>query len=55
LDGKKFNRKSVEGSELLLDGTVGVTVNKAKVTGSEIEASNGVIHAIDSVLMPPKA
>ena len=55
LDCKKFNRKSVEGAELLLDGTVGVRVNKAKVTGSEIEASNGIIHAIDSVLMPPKA
>lgn len=55
LDCKKFNRKSVEGTELLLDGTVGVRVNRAKVTGSEIEASNGVIHAIDSVLMPPKA
>ena len=55
LAGKKFNRKSVEGAELSLDGTAGVTVNKVKVTGSEIEASNGIIHAIDSVLMPPKA
>jgi len=55
LDCKKFNRKSVEGAELLLDGTVGVRVNKAKVTGSEIEASNGIIHAIDSVPIPPKA
>jgi len=55
LAGKKFNWKSVEGAELLLDGTAGVTVNKVKVTGSEIEASNGVIHAIDTVLMPPKA
>jgi uncharacterized surface protein with fasciclin (FAS1) repeats len=55
LDCKKFSRKSVEGAELLLDGTVGVRVNRAHVTGSEIEASNGVIHAIDTVLMPPKA
>jgi uncharacterized surface protein with fasciclin (FAS1) repeats len=55
LDCKKCNRKSVEGATLLLDGTVGVRVNRATVTGSEIEASNGVIHAIDSVLVPPKA
>ncbi len=55
LAGKKFKRKSVEGAELTLDGTEGVTVNRVKVRGSEIEASNGVIHAIDTVLVPPQA
>ncbi len=55
LDCKKFNRKSVEGAELLLDGTVGVRVNKTKVTGSENEATNGVVYAIDGVLVPPEA
>jgi uncharacterized surface protein with fasciclin (FAS1) repeats len=55
LKGKTFNRKSVEGSELALNGTDGVMVNKAKVTRPDIEASNGVIHVIDAVLMPPKA
>jgi uncharacterized surface protein with fasciclin (FAS1) repeats len=55
LAGKKFRRRSVEGAELSLDGTVGVTVNRVKVTGSEIEASNGVIHSIDTVLVPPEA
>ena len=45
----------MEGAELSLDGTVGVTVNRVKVTGSEIEASNGVIHSIDTVLVPPEA
>lgn len=29
-----------------------VTVNDAKVTATDIEASNGVIHVIDTVLMP---
>ncbi len=53
--GKKFRRKSLEGAELSLDGTAGVTVNKVKVTGSGIEVSNGVIHTIDTVLVPPKA
>ena len=50
-----FNRKSVEGAELTIDGTSGVMVNKAKVVKQEISASNGVIHVIDSVLTPPKA
>ena len=55
LAGKKYKRKSVEGGELSLDGTAGVTVNRVKVMGSAIEASNGVIHTIDTVLVPPKA
>jgi uncharacterized surface protein with fasciclin (FAS1) repeats len=28
-------------------------VNQAKVTGADVKASNGVIHVIDAVLMPP--
>lgn len=55
LAGKKFKRKSVEGGELTLDGTAGVTVNKVRVMGSGIEASNGIIHAIDTILVPPRA
>lgn len=31
-----------------------VMINKAKVVKADIHASNGVIHVIDSVLMPPK-
>ena len=50
LDGKKV--KTVEGSdvEIKVDGDT-VTVG-AKVT-NDIETSNGVIHVIDTVLMPP--
>ena len=55
LGGKKFKRKSIEGGELSLDGTAGVTVNRVKVMGSGIEASNGVIHVIDTILVPPMA
>jgi uncharacterized surface protein with fasciclin (FAS1) repeats len=29
-------------------------VNDAKVTKTDIAASNGVIHVIDTVIMPPK-
>ena len=55
LAGKKFKRKSIEGGELSLDGTAGVTVNRVKVMASGIEASNGVIHVIDTILVPPMA
>jgi len=45
---------TVEGSDLevsITDGTV--MVGEATVTSADIEASNGVIHVIDTVLMPP--
>lgn len=45
---------SAEGSLLQLKSDNGmVTVNDARVTESDIAADNGVIHAIDKVLMPP--
>ncbi|MBK7663273.1 MAG: fasciclin domain-containing protein [Sterolibacteriaceae bacterium] len=44
--------KTVEGSNLTLSTTGGVMVDKAKVIATDIAASNGVIHVIDSVLMP---
>ena len=31
----------------------GITVNKSKVTKADIKASNGIIHVIDQVLLPP--
>jgi uncharacterized surface protein with fasciclin (FAS1) repeats len=34
------------------DGTV--TVNGAKVTSADIVAGNGIIHVVDSVLLPPQ-
>jgi len=46
--------KTVEGSEakITVDGEA-VMVDNAKVVSADIEASNGVIHVIDSVIMPP--
>lgn len=45
--------KSVEGSMITIanDGS-GVMVDNAKVVQTDIETSNGVIHVIDSVIMP---
>jgi uncharacterized surface protein with fasciclin (FAS1) repeats len=44
--------KTVEGSNLTVSTTGGVMVDQAKVIKTDIAASNGVIHVIDSVVMP---
>jgi uncharacterized surface protein with fasciclin (FAS1) repeats len=53
LAGKTTQTATVEGSEVTINATKGVMVNKAKVTKADIAASNGVIHVIDTVIMPP--
>ena len=46
---------TVQGSPIVLDATgEGMTVNGAKVVRADIPAANGVIHAIDAVLLPPE-
>jgi uncharacterized surface protein with fasciclin (FAS1) repeats len=37
------------------EGADGITVNGAEVTQPNIEASNGVVHLIDQVVMPPES
>ncbi len=45
--------KTVEGSSLIVSATAGkVMVDKANVVKTDIVADNGVIHVIDSVIMP---
>jgi uncharacterized surface protein with fasciclin (FAS1) repeats len=51
-DVKAGNVKTVQGSEITITTMGGVMVNKAKVTATDIVADNGVIHVIDSVIMP---
>ena len=50
--GKTASVKTVQGSELAVDATDGVRVDDAKVISADIETSNGVIHVIDSVVLP---
>ena len=53
LAGKSTNAKTVEGSEVTVDATGdSVKVDGATVTQADIEATNGVIHVIDAVIMP---
>ena len=54
LDGKKV--KTAEGNSASIavkDGTV--TIDGAKVIKTDIECTNGVIHVIDAVILPPSA
>ena len=43
---------SVSGETLDVDGSDGVVVSGATVTSADIECTNGVIHVIDTVIMP---
>ncbi|WP_420396705.1 fasciclin domain-containing protein [Nioella sp.] len=43
---------TVQGGEIEIGTMDGVTVNGANVVAADIEASNGVIHVIDAVIMP---
>jgi uncharacterized surface protein with fasciclin (FAS1) repeats len=53
LKGKTTNAKTVEGSPVRIDASSNtVKVNDAIVTQADVNASNGVIHVIDSVIMP---
>jgi len=51
--GKMTEATTVEGDALTIDAMKdGVTVDDAKVIQADIETSNGVIHVIDTVVMP---
>ena len=51
-DVKAGKVKTVQGSEITISTTSGVSVNNAKVIKTDIVADNGVIHVIDTVIMP---
>jgi uncharacterized surface protein with fasciclin (FAS1) repeats len=51
-DVKAGQVKTVQGSSITVTTAGGVMVDKAKVVKTDIEADNGVIHVIDTVIMP---
>ena len=51
-DVKAGKVKTVQGSELTVSTSMGVSVDNAKVIKTDIVADNGVIHVIDTVIMP---
>jgi uncharacterized surface protein with fasciclin (FAS1) repeats len=44
--------KTVEGGSVTIDTSDGVKVDNAKVIKTDVKATNGVIHVIDTVIMP---
>jgi uncharacterized surface protein with fasciclin (FAS1) repeats len=44
---------TVQGETVTVDLSYGVKINGAKVTSADIMASNGVVHVIDKVILPP--
>lgn len=50
--GKTADLETVQGGTLAVDATSGVMVNNATVIAADIETSNGVIHVIDTVVLP---
>lgn len=50
LNGK--SAKTLQGGELKIDTSKGVTIGGAHVTKTDIVTDNGVIHVIDTVLIP---
>ena len=46
--------QTLQGSNVSIDTSMGVKINDATVTQTDILAENGVIHVIDKVLLPPQ-
>ena len=44
---------TVEGSPVTIDATNGAKIQNATITKTDIECTNGYIHVIDAVIMPP--
>lgn len=53
--GKTLEPATVQGATVKVDGSAAgkVTVNDATVVSADVDASNGVIHVIDKVILPP--
>jgi len=45
---------SAEGSPITVSSKMGAKVNQSSITATDIKASNGVIHVIDQVIIPPQ-
>lgn len=51
--GKTLSVTTVNGADVAVDATNGVMVGGATVVTADIATTNGVIHVIDTVIMPP--
>lgn len=54
--GKTVEAETVSGKTLTVDASeMGVKVNGADVVAADVSASNGVIHVVDEVILPPES
>lgn len=53
IEGKTLDVATVQGENVSIDASNGVMVSGATVITADIATSNGVIHVIDTVIMPP--
>jgi uncharacterized surface protein with fasciclin (FAS1) repeats len=54
--GKQLDVDTVNGAKLPVDATGdGVAVGGAQVVAADVGASNGVIHVVDQVILPPES
>lgn len=47
-----MSAETVQGSDVTIGVGSGVTINGANVVMADVEASNGVVHIIDAVILP---
>ncbi|HUF05537.1 MAG TPA: fasciclin domain-containing protein [Aridibacter sp.] len=52
---KLSTSKTIQGQEIKIDATDGIKINGSNLRARNMNASNGVFHAIDSVLTPAAA
>ena len=50
--GQNLRVATVLGQQVAIDATSGVKINDANVIAADVDASNGVIHVIDKVILP---
>ena len=46
--------KTAQGENLKIESRAGLWINQAQVVSPDLEASNGVLHGIDTVLLPER-
>jgi uncharacterized surface protein with fasciclin (FAS1) repeats len=52
ISGATMSVLTIQGNLLLVQSTDGLTINRAGVVAADIETDNGIIHVIDTVLLP---
>lgn len=53
LAGRTLRAETVQGARIAVDGRTGVRINGSTVIQADLQARNGVVHVIDTVLLPP--